>query len=779
MIINKSADRDIAVLSSFASISLKPLSYAMKLALIAACTSAISTVQAAEPEQNSLENNTLPVISLKASKKSKEALVAKKATSATKTDTPLIETAQAISVVTAAEMEQRGVQNINQAVSYTAGVQTESLGMDSRVDDISIRGFDASSWSSNRYLDGSRIPSSTMWTVTQYDPFGLESVEVVKGPSAVLYGQVAPGGLINHTSKKPDANITRQVGVQLASHNQLRGDFDIGGALDSDNKVLYRLTGLARDGDSEQRETPSGRYFIAPALSVQLAEQSKITLLSQYMKDFGGSTFLFKPQKNTETPAIYNNPLFANRPELLIDRGVFIGEPKWNSFDREQYAIGYLFEHAFNDAVQIKQNARYFNTDTLYRAVMTFGYVQGDGNQNRRAVQGKGELEGFNIDTQLKLKLDTGAVEHSILVGADYLQSDETMRRDLVDMASSVVKPINIFDPNYSGIKGWASKLTPHVYTDVENEQLGFYIQDQMKWDKLIVNLGLRHDRVDNLLTNVRTNTDSPTKNNATTYKASVLYKFDNGIAPYISYSESFEPIVVTNERVIGGTRVDEVLNKPQTGQQYELGVKYQPDFMDGFITLSAFDLRQQNLTMLNQSDKHCGVATVPDPKDVNELVLVSAEEPCNSQTGETRTRGIELEGKLQLTQDVDIISGLSWLDTEILEDTKNKGKELGGRPDKMAALFVNYAPKGGVLTGLGVGAGVRYVGQAWADDANTITYDAYTLFDASVRYDLGQVGVKGAQVSLSATNLSNKVFVVNNDYGSGRNVVGRLSYKW
>lgn len=213
------------------------------------------------------------------------------ALSSTKTDTPLIETPQSISVITREEMDVRAVHTVSDALAYSAGVQAESAGIDSRVDEVTVRGFGAGGFSSNNnFLDGLRLPSGGQWTRLAFDPFGLQQIDVLKGPSSVLYGQSAPGGIVNTVTKRPSLRTANEIMWQSAGYTELERwqhqvAADVGGSLSADDGVLYRLVGLYRDGDTQIDETSNSRLFFSPSLSWDIGPDTSVTFLAQYQQD--------------------------------------------------------------------------------------------------------------------------------------------------------------------------------------------------------------------------------------------------------------------------------------------------------------------------------------------------------------------------------------------------------------------------------------------------------------------------------------------------------------
>lgn len=356
---------------------------------------------------------------------------------ATKTDTTIAETPQSVSVIAREELDARGVQNLNDAMRYVAGVSLESSGIDNRVDDFRIRGFDAGSWSNNVTLDGMRAPQGGMWNRSSFDSWNLERVEVLKGPSAVMYGQVAPGGMVNQVSKTPFPDLEHQVHVGVDNNGQYRAAFDVGGGT-TDNRHMYRLVGLYRNGDTQIKYTQQEHWFLAPSYTFQLAERTRLTLLGMYQQDRGGSTYQFLPMAGTLNPTPYGR----------MKNTTFIGEPTFNTFNRDIWTAGWLFEHAFNQNWVLNQSARHTHVDSLYEAVITSGALNTDGRtQNRRATWGVGDSDGDTIDTHLQGKFDTGALAHTLLFGVDWQKADWTNARGA--MVNPL--PIDIFNPIYTG----------------------------------------------------------------------------------------------------------------------------------------------------------------------------------------------------------------------------------------------------------------------------------------------------------------------------------------
>ncbi|CAB3649050.1 MULTISPECIES: TonB-dependent siderophore receptor [Achromobacter] len=676
----------------------------------------------------------------------------------TKTDTPLREVPQSVSVIERREMDLRGVRNLNEATRYTAGVLPESQGIDNRVDDLYIRGFDAGSFGANVMLDGLRAPSdsSLSWNRTSFNTWNLERVEVLKGPSSVLYGQLAPGGMVNQVSKLPTLGEEQVVQLQVDGHGRRQTAFDLGGA-NGDENVLWRLVGLYGDGATQIKHTDHEQWFIAPSATMYFNDHAtRLTLHGLYQKDRGGSTFQFLPYQGTVVPAA----------EGYIKNTTFLGEPDWNTYNRDIWTAGWQLEHQFNDAWKFSQNARYTHVDSLYRATVGNGVrgaaltnlntLIGGRILNRRAVQGEGDSDAQTIDTRIEGKFGTGPLTHTMIAGFDWQKTDWTFLRQAATVSPAVIA-INVYDPVYTHYD-FEPTLAKQMSTRETDSQYGVYLQDQIALDRWRFTLGGRQDwtRMDSLnrLTGVR----QVTRDEAFTGRAGVTYLFDNGLAPYFSYSESFQPT--------GGTTRAGSAFKPTTGTQWEAGLKYEPRHIDGMITLSAYELSQQNVL-------------TADP-------LNEADEAYQVQTGKVRVRGVELEGRITPLRGLSVIGAVTRMDSKVVRNNDGyTGNRMIRVPEWMGSMWVDYTFHGGPLAGLGMGAGVRYVGATYGDLANNLHIPAYTLFDAALRYDAGKIGGMNLQLALNGSNLADKRYVATCSaatscyYGTGRTVMATARLSW
>lgn len=677
--------------------------------------------------QNSGETATGPV----------QGYVAHQSATATKTDTSLLETPQAISVIGRDQVQAQSAQSLVDVLHYTPGVQAGHNPVDNRFDSILIRGFQPT-----LFLDGLQLPfGAGQFGRPKVDPFGLERIEVLRGPSSDLYGQVPPGGLVNMVSLRPSEEPLHFLDLQGSSFGQGQGEFDFSGPLDKDGTFLYRLTGLYHNGGTQIDHVNDERIMIAPAFTWKPDEDTTLTFLSQYQHDDGGVEIQFLPAQGT---------LLSN-PHGSLPIGTFEGEPDFNDFKRTQYWLGYQFEHRFDDTWTFRQNLRYADLDTSLKSVIGNGLQADMETLNRAAFYVPEDARNVTLDNQMQANFDTGPLAHTALLGVDYRWDESDFKRGV-----GAAPPINVFDPNYG-----ADISTPDVstHTGQKQDQIGVYLQDQIALDHWRLTLSGRHDWVDTTTEDFLANTDQHQNSSAFSGRAGLNYVFDFGLSPYVSYARSFQPTI--------GTSFDSTAFKPTTGTQYEAGIKYQPNGTNLALNAAVFTLTQKNVVTPDTATGHTGF---------------------NVQEGEVRSRGIELDATASLAEGLNLVAAYTYTDAEVTQSNGlDDGKRVITVPKNQASLWLDYTLQQGDFTGLGFGGGVRYFGATYGDAGNTLHIPGYTLVDAMMRYDLGEISpkLKGAKFSVNASNIFNKKYVATCTgltacyYGTERLVTANLSYSW
>jgi iron complex outermembrane receptor protein len=656
--------------------------------------------------------------------------VAGRSASASKTNTRLIETPRSVSVIDRKELDDRGVTSIPEAVRYTSGVTTGAYGYDPRFDQIYVRGF--STTTLGDFRDGlKQFPAG--FTTFRTEPYQLDSVEIIKGPAAVLYGQSVPGGLIDRRSKLPTENQINEISVQGGTFGRFQTAFDIGGAANPDKSLLYRLVGVGRAGNTNF-DIADERFLLAPSLTWRPTIDTSLTVYGIFQKD--------------ETDS---NPAVLTRNGQILN--MRSSDPKYDYLKQEQAQVGYKFEHRFDDIFTFRQHTRFGALKAESR------YLSGSFASTTATVYDRGasavgdEQTSWQTDNNLEANFDTGPLKHKVLFGVNYDHNVWNFSYGYSGVIAGYA--LNILNPVY-GIAG----PTP-AYTSGSRsvqEQVGVYLQDQMSLGNWRLSISGRQDWADQTQTNTYTGAVTGSRSDtAFSYSAGLLYLFDNGVAPYVSYATSFQP---NTEMAIDG-----IVLAPSEGEQIEGGLKYQPR-PDVLLTASVYELKEKNAAKL------AGL--------VNGVAYYAS-------VGEIRVQGFELEARAQLTAELETVSAYTYSDAKITGSSiaTEIGKTPAVTPKHTASTWLNYTVRNGAFEGFGAGFGVRYIDSTWTTNENVARNEGYTLFDVAMRYDLGKIRpqLAGYQASINANNVADdKVAVCNAGYcylSQGRTVIGTLQYRW
>jgi len=663
--------------------------------------------------------------------KSVKGYVASDTVTGSKTDTPVLEVPQSVSTVTRDQIEDRAAQNVGDALTYSAGVVGSPWGTDPRFDSPYIRDFSAAD---SMYLNGLKLMRSS--GMIALEPYGFERIDVLRGPSSVLYGQGNPGGLINYVSKRPRFGSFGEVAGQIGTFDRYTGKFDFGGPVSEGSDVAYRLTGLARSGGTQQDHVEDDRVFFAPSVTWSPDAATSLTVLASVQHDKPISTF-----------GLPNEYTIDASGDDRLSRSLYLGEQDFDRSSRTFSTIGYEFSHEFDNGWQVRQNARYAYLNWDYQNLYYSGLDASDPTVAQRGASYNDEKLGtFTIDNQVQKDLVTGPFQHTLLAGLDY-------RRHHVDTWTGfgTAPSIDIFDPHYGA--DIPENIWYESKVDGTIKQTGVYAQDQVRLANWLLTAGLRHDWADTQ-SDTKTNfgdTEQDQKDHAWTYRTGLTYLFDSGFAPYVSYSTSFEPVIGSLDPALGGDAF-----KPSKGRQYEAGIKYQPTGWNGLFTAAVYDLKQTNVLT---SEVRNGVS-------------------YDVQTGEIRVKGVELSALTQLTEGLKLILNYTYTDAEITAG-ENEGNRPANVPKNAASAWLDYTLQTGTLAGLGFGGGVRYVGSRYDLDTNANKIDSNTLFDAAIHYERDHY-----KASLNINNIADTKYVSSCGsfgcyYGDGRTITAQVSYKW
>ncbi|TLD69494.1 TonB-dependent siderophore receptor [Phragmitibacter flavus] len=601
---------------------------------------------------------------------------------ALKSNARLLETPQSVTVLTDAFIKDRDFHRLDEVLRYSAGVSTG--GFYDVLDSFRIRGFAADDVT---YLDGLKITGFS----SPMELWGLERVEVVKGPASTLYGGASLGGLINMVSKRPQPDAFTEFTLGGGSYNLFTSGLDVNRPLSKN--VSARVNAFYRENESFVDHVEYQRIFVAPSLTWKMGPDTSLTILTSYKY----------------TDEIFRLPLVAHGTVLPNKNGQiphdrFIGIPgKSQGVQGWLGTAGYEFNHQFNDIVSLRQNLR-ASWSNLHRIDILYPAYLDDNQRTLYLIPPVNVIDdhfNFAVDTAVTFKFTTVKIDHHLTTGVDYNYVDRSFGLD--GFGDGELIPFDLFSPNYQ--VPFRRSSDPFTISYSEFNQFGLYIQEQAKFfDKLTLTLGVRYD------TTTLDDTDlGHTKDSATTPRVGLTYEFIPGVAAYASYSRSFNPQWTFTDAE--GNVVD-----PEEGENWEAGVK--TSLLDGRLTasLAVYQLTRENAATDDLS--------TPYPLD-------------SFAAGEQRARGVELESAINLAPGWDFIFAYSYTETEILKDSL---LPVGGRtlgvPDHNINAWLKYTVQSGPLRGFGLGIGGRYLTSQAGSAYNTFDLPAYGIVDAALYYE-------------------------------------------
>lgn len=638
-----------------------------------------------------------------------------------KLDVPLNEQPFSMSVVDEQFMQDTGSKTIQDALLYTPGVYAGNFGFDTRIDGASVRGISA-----GRYLDGLRQLYGSYNSV-RTNPYALESLEVLKGPSSMLYGQADLGGIINGVSKLPEEERSGEVWAQYGSHNRKQLAVDVTGAADEDGELLYRLVALKRDSDTQVDHVEDDGYVVSPSLTWRPSNDTEITLLVNRQENKGQVSAQFLPQAGT----------LESGSQGFIGSERFVGEPGWDRYDREKTETTLFFDHQINHDWAFSATARYTDSSTETREHWVTIPSQPDANGEvpRTIFTADAATQIFNVDARLEGEFALGNTQHSLIAGID--RQDAHWEQDNYYYGYGEGGTIDVYDPEYGNLQ--LDSLNPTDQPDNEIEQVGIYLADHIEVGPVVVSAGLRHDWAENRELAVN-GADTVSDEEATTGRLGLMYRFDNGISPYVSYSEAFSMNLGTD-----GTASQSTL-KPTTGEQEEAGIKYLSPDKSLAISAAYFDITQEN--RVNDGSTPGGVEQTGAVIDGWELQVNKRWQDFETQLGYTHMNA----------------------------DDASSGERLPYVAEKQASWW-NKLYLGNNWR---FGAGVRYIGDN-VGSGGAPKVPSETLVDAMIGYTVGQW-----DLSLDAKNLTDEEFISwcryeggDCGYGERRNVTANVRYQF
>ena len=655
--------------------------------------------------------------------------VSTRSTAATKTNTPTIEVPQSQSTVTRQQLDDRDVQTLSDAINYTPGVQTSIYGYDPRADEPQIRGFDTTGIGA--YRDGLRQGAGN-FSVPLVEPYGLQDVTILRGPASGLYGLGSPGGIIDMTTKRPTANPFGEVQLQIGQYDRYQTNFDVGGPVVGLDQFTYRITGLFREADTWLRSGDDDRTYIAPAVTWRPDQDTSVTVLAEH-----------QTTKVNANPFFYNDGT-ANIPTLESN------DPRFGAATQQQYRLGYAAEHRFNDFLTVRQNFRVYHVDTDYKSTQIDAIDADAGLAARSTSRAHENFNFVTLDNQAESHFHLGSIDNTLLMGLDYQHAYDNTK-----IGYGTAPDLDLVTLNY-GRQAIANITDYGSQTKQLQDEVGIYAQEQARWGGFILTLNGRESFVSTNTRDIVAGTGTDQDESAFTGRAGLTYLFDSGIAPYVSYATSYSPQL--------GTDASGSAFPSTSGEQEEVGIKYQIPNANVLLTAAAFNITQNNVLRT----------------DPNNFLFQSA-------TGQVRSQGVELSATASLAPGVDVVAAYTHLDVKITRGTADTtGKKLSAIPDDSAALFAKYTfQPGWRLAGLGIGAGVRYIGSSYGNDENTFRVKDVALMDAVLDYDFAQLDHRyaGLKLQVNATNLLDTRYQECRSgfcsVGAYQQVIGSLIYRW
>lgn len=638
-----------------------------------------------------------------------------------KLNAPIQDQPYSISIVDPEFMKDTGAKTIQDALLYTPGVYAGNFGLDTRIDGASIRGINA-----GRYLDGLREIYGSYNSV-RTNIYALESLEVLKGPSSMLYGQGDLGGIINGVSKLPKAEKGGEIWGQYGSYNRKQVAFDVTGPVDDNEQFLYRVVGLQRDSDTQVDHVEDDGYLIAPSFTWNISDKTSMSLLLNRQENKGQVSAQFLPQAGT-----------LDRGSLgYIDSDTFVGEPGWDKYDREKTEVTLFFDHQFADNWTFSTTARYTDSSTETREhwISIPSVPDANGFAPRTIFTADAETRVFNIDARVNGVFDLAMTRHNLVVGID--RQDARWEQDNYFYGYGLGGDINVYNPQYGNLQDQV--INPTDRPDNEIEQVGVYLADHIEIGRVVLSTGLRHDWAENRTLAV-TGPDTVSDEEETTGRIGLMYRFDNGLSPYISYSEAFSMNLGTD-----GTATASTL-KPTTGDQEEIGFKYLSPDKTLAITAAYFDITQEN--RISDGATPGGVEQIGAVVDGWELQINKRWNNFETQLGYT--------------------------------DLNAKNDSTGDRLPYVAEQIATWWNKLYLGNNWRVGAGIRYIGDN-VGAGNAPEVPSETLYDAMLGYSIEQW-----DFTLDAKNLTDEEFVswcrsegTDCGFGERRNVTANVRYSF
>ncbi|WP_065504141.1 TonB-dependent siderophore receptor [Burkholderia stabilis] len=667
-------------------------------------------------------------------------LVGLRTTAGTKTDTPVAEIPQTINIVTAQQIEMTGAADLNQALRYVPGFST--FGADSRTDwYAALRGF-----TPTLYVDGVPAPNTAVIANWRVDPYTIDSIAVLRGPTSVLYGAGEPGAIVDAHTKLADGERVREAGVQIGNDARKQFMLDVGDRLDPDGRYAYRFVGVARDGNAVTGPNGDRRVALAPSFRWRPNADTSLTFSASFLQDHGDISSNFLPASGTVLP----------NPNGRLSQDIYMGDPAFNDYRKKQWSLGFALEHHVNAIWTLHQDVRWSHLSLDDATVFGNGLVpRSTTNMMRFAGLFQLNYSRLDIDNHAQARFGTGPLEHTLLLGAQF---DRQTTTNSVWLA--LAPSLNLYHPVYRPVTAAIfSGPTSLGHVDQYTAMNGFgaYAQDQIRWQRWTLTLGGREDWVNARFDDRTAGKQTQQDVSAFSGRVGLTYQGDAGLSPYVSYSTSFDPVI--GVRMVGGG-----LPKPTRGTQTEAGLRWQPPGKNLMLNAAVYQIDQTNVV-------------TPTPVSLDPTGTTSV------QTGKVRSRGIELSAVGKVTRELSIVASYVYQDVKNVQANDaslNHWPVAVPLPRQMASMWADWTWHTGALSGLGIGAGVRYQSALAGAPDNSLTVPSTTLYDLAMHYEM-----RHWRFALNVANLFDRRYVSGCSsyavcvFGNERTVLASAKYNW
>ncbi|KWO48637.1 TonB-dependent receptor [Burkholderia sp. MSMB1459WGS] len=667
-------------------------------------------------------------------------LVGRRTATGTKTDTPIDEIPQTIDIVTAQQIEMTGAADLNQALRYVPGFAT--FGADSRTDwYAALRGF-----TPTLYVDGLPAPNTAVIANWRVDPYTIDSIAVLRGPTSVLYGAGEPGAIVDAQTERADGTRVREAGVQIGNDARKQAMLDVGDRLDPDGKYAYRFVGVARDGNAVTGPNGDRRVALAPSFRWRPNADTSLTFSATYLQDSGDISSNFLPASGTVLP----------NPNGRLSQDIYMGDPSFNDYRKKQWSLGYALEHRVNAIWTLHQDVRWSHLSLDDATVFGNGLApRSTTNMMRFAGLFQLNYSRLDIDNRAQAHFGTGPLEHTLLFG---LQFDRQTTTNSVQLA--LAPSLDLYHPVYRPVtaaifSGPTSLGHVDQYTAMNG--FGVYAQDQIRWRRWTLTLGGREDVVNARFDDRAAGSHAQQDVSAFSGRVGLTYRGDAGLSPYVAYSTSFDPVI--GVRMYGGG-----LPKPTRGTQTEAGLRWQPAGRNLMLNAAVYRIDQTNVV-------------TPTPVNLDPTATTSV------QTGKVRSRGIELSAVGQVSRELSIVASYLYQDVKNVQANDaslNHWPVSVPLPRQMASMWADWTWRTGALAGLGIGGGVRYQSASAGAPDNSLTVPSATLYDLAIHYELPRW-----RFAVNVANLFDRRYVSGCQsyavcvFGNERTVLASAKYNW